>query len=417
MGLLRIFREKPLWVIVATVFLDQLGWSIFLPIFPLIFSDSHSPFYILKTSLTPQSGLFLMGALLGAYPLAQFLAAPILGYFSDTVGRKKILVISIFGTFLSYLLAAFAIFTKNLPLLFAARIFDGLTGGNISVAQAVITDVSDKDGLPKNFGLIMAMAGLGMILGPFIGGVLSDSAISPSFNPTTPFLFVAILYLINTLFVLTVLPETLKMRVKANFDLIKPFKSLFNIFRYKHLWSLFSARFAYSSGSIIFTSFIGAYLVVRYAFSAHQLGFLYGLVGLWLVLTQGIFIRFIPKKTKEEVVVKISLLVAAFSMVLFLSPMANQLLLVLIPPLAISFGLVDAYLLAFISKRTDAKLQGEVLGIMTSLRALAQAVSPLAAGTIAAAFSLSWTIIAAAVIILISWVLFFVGKAPEYTHS
>lgn len=413
MALLRIFREKPLLVVVITVFLDQLGWSIFLPIIPLIFADPHSPFYILKASLATSQSLFLMGLLLGIYPMAQFFAAPVLGYLSDTSGRKKILAISFLGTSLSYLVAAYAITSRNLALLFGARIFDGITGGNVSVAQAVITDISDREGLPKNFGLIMAMAGLGMILGPVVGGVVSDPAIIPFFNPASPFLLVALLYLLATIFIAVYLKETLKNKPKTSFRLKAAFASLFNIFHHKHLWALFSARFAYSSGSIMFTNFIGAYLIARYAVGAHQLGVFYGFIGLCLLLTQGVLIRLIPKNTGEETVVKISLLIAAFSMALFLIPGANRSFMILAIPLAIGFGLVDAYLLAFISQRTEEKLQGEVMGIMTSLKALAQSVSPIAAGAVAATLSLDWTILAASIVIFISWILFFSGRGAS----
>lgn len=407
---IKMIKSRPMFTIAVTVFLDQLGYSIFLPILPLIFSDPHSAFYILSGNVSGATGLLLMGLLIGTYPAAQFFVTPILGYLSDSVGRKKILFISIFGTFLSYLLAAYAIFSKNLPLLFGARIIDGLTGGNISVAQAVITDLSDKKALPKNFGLIMAMAGLGLIVGPFIGSLVSNPTISPLFNATTPFLFIAGLYLINTFFVAFLLPETLKVKKIVTQDFLKPLRSVFKVFSYRNLWSPFAARFAYSAGTIFFTNFIGAYLIFRYAFSSYQLGNLYAYVGIWLVITQGILIRFIPKKLTEDIILKIFLLTGCVSMLLFLMPGANKALALITPPLAVSLGLVDAYLLAYISKRTSENLQGEVLGIMASLKALAQAVSPVAAGLVAAHFSLNWTIFAAGAIVFVAWLFFFMKK-------
>lgn len=133
-------RNNPLPVIFFTVFVDLVGFGILIPVIPLLLANPKSPYYILSGSTNIAEGYILLGFLTAIFPLMQFLAAPILGQLSDKYGRKKILGISLLGTSLSYILFAIGIITKNIPLLFISRAFDGITGGNapVFVASLVI---------------------------------------------------------------------------------------------------------------------------------------------------------------------------------------------------------------------------------------------------------------------------------------
>lgn len=146
-------RGKPLLVILSVVFLDLVGIGILIPVVPILLAGPRSPFYLLPVGYTIQTGYILLGWLVAIYPLCQFLAAPILGQLSDRYGRRKLLGISVTGTCISYIIFALGIVTRNIPLLFLARGFDGVTGGNIPVAQAVIADITPPEQRAKNFGL------------------------------------------------------------------------------------------------------------------------------------------------------------------------------------------------------------------------------------------------------------------------
>ena len=176
-------QKKPLAVIFVIVFIDLLGFSLILPLLPF-YAESY------------QAGAFVISLLVASYAAMQFIGAPILGRLSDKYGRRPVLLVSIFGTFLGFLLLAFAepigiAITNLLPtslvgedptqtqnviilsLLFLSRMIDGLTGGNISVAQAYIADITTAENRAKGMGLIGAAFGLGFIIGPAIGGGLS----------------------------------------------------------------------------------------------------------------------------------------------------------------------------------------------------------------------------------------------------
>ena len=156
------------------------------------------------------SGYIMFGFLVAVFPIMQFFATPILGQLSDRYGRKPVLALSLAGTALGYALFAVGIILRNIPLLFVARALDGITGGNLSVAQAAIADVTSPQDRTKNFGMIGAAFGVGFIIGPFLGGVLADPSVVSWFNAATPFWFAAILASANTAQVLFQFDETNK---------------------------------------------------------------------------------------------------------------------------------------------------------------------------------------------------------------
>lgn len=149
---------KALPIVLLTIFLDVLGVGILIPVLPQLVYEIFLP-----AGYSMKSAFIMLGWLTFIYPFMQFISTPILGQLSDRYGRKPLLGFSLFGTALGYVLFAVAIITKNIPLLFIARGFDGLTGGNISVARAVIADVSLPEHRTRNFGLIGA--GFGFLRG------------------------------------------------------------------------------------------------------------------------------------------------------------------------------------------------------------------------------------------------------------
>ncbi len=256
------FKFSPLPVIFLTVFVDLIGFGLLIPVIPLLLANPRSEYFLLPPDFTVQQGYILLGFLTAIYPLGQFFATPILGELSDKFGRKPVIVLSLIGTCISYLIFAFGVVTKNLPLLFLSRGFAGIFGGNISVNQAAIADFTPPKDRVKNFGLIGAAFGLGFILGPYIGGKLSDPSIYSGFSAVTPFLFAAALSFVNVLSVLLFFPETnvLKnLEKKINWG-----RSILNIvhaYGMRKLRPLFATNFFFQAGFTFFTTFFSVFLI------------------------------------------------------------------------------------------------------------------------------------------------------------
>ena len=282
----RKLGKHPLLAVFMTVFVDLVGVGILIPIFPQLITPG-SPDSILPDGWSPTNGLILLGWLSAAYPIAQFLAAPLLGQLSDKFGRKVVLQLSILGTALGYALFAYGLATKNIPLLFASRILDGITGGNISVAQAAIADISTNKNRAKNFGLIGMAFGLGFILGPYIGGKLADPSVVSWFSAATPFWFAMGLSLFNILLITLFLPETLKIKSNKRIDIAKPFHNIASAFSRPGLRSIMPSSFLFTAGFTFFTTFFGVVLVQKFGFNASNTGDYFAYVGLWIAVVQG----------------------------------------------------------------------------------------------------------------------------------
>jgi len=134
-------KRHPIWIIIFTILIDTLGIGIPGPILPQLLGNPASPHYLLGKDAAVGSGYITFGFLVAVFPVMQFFATPILGQLSDRYGRKPVLAFSLAGTALGYALFAVGIILRNIPLLFVARALDGITGGNLSVAQAAIADV------------------------------------------------------------------------------------------------------------------------------------------------------------------------------------------------------------------------------------------------------------------------------------
>ncbi len=399
--------SNPLFVVFFTVFVDLLGFGILIPVIPLLLANPASPYFLLPAGMTVKQGYIILGFLTAIFPLMQFFATPILGQLSDKFGRKKILAISLAGTSLSYVIFALGIMTRNIPLLFAARAFDGITGGNISVAQAAIADVTTPANRAKNFGLIGAAFGLGFILGPYIGGKLSDPSILSWFSATTPFWFAAILSFLNVLSVIFLFPETLKnlqSHVVIKWD--RAIKNVVHAYAYKELRTIFVTIFLLNGGFTFFTTFFSVFLINKFHFNQGNIGDFFSYVGIWIAFTQAVITRQVTKRFGESDILKFSLLGTGLTIFLFFFPTHWWGLLLITPFFAMFNGLTMANITALVSRSVGPEVQGEVMGISTSVQALAQAIPPILSGYIAASLTAEAPIFVSGVVIVLSGLVF-----------
>jgi len=414
------FKGSPLLALFLTIFIDMLGVGILIPVFPLLILP-HSPDSILPTGWTIQQGFILFGWLSATYPLAQFFAAPILGQLADRFGRKKVLAASISGTVLGYLLFATGIAMRNIPLLFASRMLDGITGGNISVAQAGIADISTAKNRARNFGFIGMAFGLGFILGPYVGGKLADPNIVSWFGAQTPFYFTALLSFFNVLLILAFLPETLKLAKKARIEVTRPFKNIVAAFSKPGIRSVMPTSFLFTAGFTFFTTFFAIVLAQKFNFKPGNTGDYFAYIGLWIAIVQGGLTGLIAKKFKDYSVLRVSIFISAISLLgYFLIPAGEPRWLFLIPPfLALGNGLTMAFNSSLISRISPRDVQGESLGINASIMALAQAIPAVIAGYVAvAAVDSNMPVLVGSVTIAVAgiafWILFKPGHDDQY---
>ena len=377
-------QTRILFSVFLTIFIDLLGIGVLIPIYPLLII-AHSPFRVTPDSWQLSTSLLMLGWLSAAFPLAQFIFAPILGQISDKFGRKKVMLISIIGTSASYILFAIAIVTKNIPLLFFARIMDGCTGGNISVAQAVIADISTPQNRAKNFGLIGMAFGLGFIFGPVIGGVLSDHHLVKWFSASTPFYFTSTLSIINAFLIFKFLPETLKVKSEKRLDITRPIHNIVMAFSKPGLRNIMPSIFLFNGGFTFFTTFFAVIMATKYHFTQSGIGNYFAYVGIMIVISQGLLVRRVAKIVKDYQVLRFSLFGSGICLlVFFLIPASSEYLLYFVPPFLAGFNaLTMSFNATLITRVTPENMRGEAMGINSSVMAIAQAIPAIISGYIA----------------------------------
>ncbi|MBL8993675.1 MAG: MFS transporter [Spirochaetia bacterium] len=400
--------SRPRPVLFFTIFIDLLGFGILIPVLPLLLASPASPYYLLQgTSFTPAQGYILYGFLIATFPIFQFISTPVLGQLSDRYGRKSLLVVSILGGGISYVIFAVGILLHSLPLLFISRAFQGITGGNIAIAQATIADITTPENRSKNFGLIGAAFGLGFIIGPYLGGRLSDPHFVSWFTAATPFWFAAILCLLNAFWVMLVLPETHLTRGAAKaIDWVRSLSNIFRAFKMAELRVLFATGFLYQAGFAFFTTFFSVYLIHKFQFTQGRIGDFYAWVGIWIAFSQAVIMRFVANRFKESTVVRFGTILTGLLIMAYLLPDKAWMLYVIVPFFAIFNGVSFATTSGLVSRAVSPTQQGEVLGINTSVQALAQAIPPILSGYIAAKIQPQAPVFISAVVIILAGLVF-----------
>ncbi len=403
--------KKVLPIVFTVILVDMLGVGILIPIIPLLFADPAYPYHL---ALSASDGYLLLGALTALYPFAQFLATPVIGQLSDTFGRKPLLAFTLFGTAVSYALFAVGIIFRNIPLLFVARALDGITGGNVAVAQASIADTTEHEHRARSFGIIGAANGVGFILGPLFGGFLSDPKIHHVFGAPTPFWFAAGLSFLNMLAVLFFFPETRTHKTKHRIRFAQSFRNIKDALVGKDRRSLYVTSFVFQAGFAFIITFFGVYLIARFGFGQRQIGYLFGFVGLLLAFAQLTLTGPLSKRFRPYGIISASLLVMGVSLIGVYAVHDPILLYVMTIPTAIAAALVLTNLTALISTSSAKSNQGTALGMNSSVQALAQSIPPVFAGGIAAIFAPTTPILFAGGIIIAAGVFFTLTHVESY---
>ncbi|MBI2660850.1 MFS transporter [Candidatus Woesearchaeota archaeon] len=403
------FSILPLFLI---SFMDMIGIGIIIPLFGPIFLDASIS--ILPASYSYTVRTVLLGLLIAAYPFAQFFGAPLLGAWSDRHGRKSMLLVSLTGTVIGYLLFGYGILIGNLPVLFLSRLLAGFTGGNISIVLSAVADISDESAKAKNFGLIGMAFGLGFILGPLIGGKLADSSLVSWFNYATPLWFAASLSFVNIVLLLLIFRETLAARIESKTSLLTGFRNISRAFQLPNLRVMFIVMFILTLGFNFFAQFFQVFLIQKFSYTESKIGDLFAYIGLWIAIAQGVITRLASRKFSPQQVMNFSVFFLAIALMLILVPENPLYMYLILPLVAICQGLIFPNSTAIISNLADKSSQGEILGINQSMQSLAQAMTPIISGFVVI-FHMNLPIIISSILTLIGGIVFvmFFGKKKE----
>ncbi len=362
-------RDKaPLIVIFMTVFIDLVGFGIILPL---------SPYLARKFSATP----FEIGLLMSVYSLLQFFFSPWWGGLSDRIGRRPVILISLAGSSASYLLFAFA---DSLPMLFVARGFAGLFGGNISAAHAYIADITTPENRTKGMGLLGAAFGLGFVFGPLIGGVLSvvgnNFGSEPPFGMSFSALGASLICAVNFLVATRVLKESLPPELRGKHVRKKRFEHLTSQIKRPVVGSLIWVFFLSGLAMAQMEAMLFPFMHDRFDWDVHQASYGFAYVGVLMVITQGYFIRKWMPRFGEPKLLFAGLFMFAVS--LFGIPFSNSIavMAVMMTLLALGNGLMRPPNMGMISLLTPPDQQGVALGVTNSLSSLGRIIGPLLGG-------------------------------------
>ena len=355
-------QRSPLLPLFSVVFVDMLGFGLILPLLPYIASNWGA---------TP----LMIGFISAAYPLGQFIGAPLVGRFSDRFGRKPLLLFSIAGTFLSLLMLGFA---RSIPVIMISRFLDGLTGGNITVAQAYISDVTDEKSRAKGMGMIGAAFGLGFILGPASGGFLSQ------WGYAVPAFVSAGLSFLNLLMISILLPESLpkEKRVQHMSEVKRshPLKGLTAAFAKPIAGPILSSIIVFSLSMSMFESVFSLFAKQRLALSAQSTGFILAYVGVLVAAIQGGGMGALTKRFRENVLVRFALITLTLSYVGWAFAPNVVVLMIILFPLSLSSGILSTLLRSSLSKSVPTNETGEIMGISAALESITRIVAPALGG-------------------------------------
>ena len=317
-----------------------------------------------------------LSLLFASFAFFQFLSTPIIGRLADRYGRKPLLLMSIFGSFLSLALFASA---QSIFVLFLARILDGITGGNISVAQAMIADTTTGKERTEGFGILGAMWGLGFLIGPAIGGIMS------TFSLTAPFWFASFLALLATILGAIILKEPLVEKVisKQKSEPLFNFKAIAVALLSPTIGSAllltFISYFAHHALIIAFQT----YTVDELKLNVQTIGIIFAAIGLILIFIRSIGIRFVLDRVRSNrKIITVSLLLSSFSLFLLSFFSGLTAFLIFTFSYVAVYSLIHPILTNIISKRVNVEDQGVALGINQSYASLGQVLGPVSAGII-----------------------------------
>jgi DHA1 family tetracycline resistance protein-like MFS transporter len=374
--------SRPLLIIFLTIFVNLVGFGIIIPLLP---------FYAQTFGASP----LVIGLLFAVFSICQLAAAPALGDISDRYGRRPVLVFSLAGTVVSFVMLAIA---HSVAMLFAARIVDGLSGGNISTARAYVADITEPQDRARAYGLIGAAFGLGFILGPALSGALAR------FSITAPIWAAAAVTLVATVMAWGWLPETIH-RAHAGTGNWNPFRYLPELLRRPVVSRVLTIDFFYWFAFAVFQTTFALFVALRFGFDVSKTGYLFAGFGVLGAIIQGGFIRPIVRRLGDKPTFMMGLVFGAVGLVASALSHSVGLFVVALVPLAFGIGFGHPTVASLVSLVGRGDEQGRVQGAAGAVESLGRTIGPVWGNASLERYGESMPYLSAAALLLLTLVL------------
>lgn len=364
----QLVDKKALYFGLISVFLCAIGFGIINPVVP----------FLVKTYTTsPQQQATIVTLLTSVYALCIFLVAPVMGMLSDRFGRRPVLLISLLGSAVGYLIFGIG---GALWVLFLGRIIEGITGGIISTIFAYFADITPVEERTKYFGWISAVVGVGSSLGPTLGGFVAKLGYS------APMYFGAVVTLLNVIFGYFFMPETLKENhklKKINIMKLNPFTQLINILSIKNLkWILISGFLIWiTNGSL--QSIFSQFTIDTFDWQPSLIGLVFSIIGIQDILSQVLVMPKLIKKFSDSTIATIGMIAEVIGYIFIgASGIFSFYPLLIIGIFIFGFGdsIFGPSFNGLISKSVNPSEQGRIQGGSQSIQALARVMGPIIGG-------------------------------------
>jgi MFS transporter, DHA1 family, tetracycline resistance protein len=343
---------RPLLVIFLTIFVNLVGFGIIIPLLP---------FYAETFGASP----VVIGLLFASFSVSQLIASPVLGDLSDRWGRRPVLILSLIGTVISFAMLAVA---QSLVMLFAARIVDGLSGGNITTARAYIADITTEEDRARAFGLLGAAFGLGFIVGPALGAAFAH------ISYTAPIWAAAAITVVATALAWIWLPETVHL---AHAGGVNPWRALGEMSHRPGLRLLLGIDFVYWMAFAVYQTTFALFGARRFGFDATHIGYLLAAFGVLAVIVQGGLVGPIAARlgTRRTLIAGLTCAAAGWggSALIYNVP----LFVCMLVPAAFGTGLCNAALSTLVANAAGPREQGRVQGAAGALESLGRTLGPV----------------------------------------
>ncbi|MFM7234840.1 MAG: TCR/Tet family MFS transporter [Flavobacteriales bacterium] len=354
-------RQPGILFILITALIDSISIGIIIPVFPKL---------IMSMEQCDEGRAAVIGGwLMFCFAIMQFIMSPVLGSLSDRYGRRPVLLLSLFGFGIDFLLLAFA---PNLGWLFIGRILAGIMGASYTTASAYIADISDDSNRSKHFGMLGSAFGLGFIIGPGVGGLLAQWGVR------VPFIACAVLSLLNWLYGYFILPESLPKERRRAFEWKRanPVGAFISIAKYRSILGFLAVFFLLYLGAQAVMTNWQYYTMLKFGWDEKSIGASIMAVGIIVALVQGVLVRVVNSRIGNANAMLVGLTLYTIGMAGFGFAASGMWMMVAILPYCLG-GINGPAIQSLMTESAPANAQGELQGIITSVQSITSIIGPL----------------------------------------